>query len=340
MSGRIRFPDGSPGPGHGALANWFGSLELALARDVLCAGVVTQPRRILPNSTYMATRRTTQQQFWLRPDATTNNDTIYCIAVAALRHQIQVIDFNVLSNHLHQVFRASLANAPEYLRDVHGLIAKVMNARLGRWENLWSSAKPSLVELANEEDLIDKIVYVASNAVRHGLVERIEEWPGARGFHALLSGKPLKATKPKSFFSSKNKKLPDKVKLHLRIPPELGDHKTIMKAVIPRVSAAVRYFGHQRELTGIPVLGRARILRQPRAAAPSTPPERRGLNPRIGAKELETRLAAIQTKREFQKEYRLALLAYRAGAPISFPVGTYWLARHLGVGVKPIEKLS
>ena len=301
---------------------------------------MAKPRQMLRESAYMATRRTTQQQFLLKPDQRTNNDIIYCIAVCSQRHHIDVIDFKALSDHLHQVLFDRRGNVPAYLRDVNGLIAKIFNARYGRWENLWASGQGSLVRLEDTEDLIDRIVYVATNAVRHGLVERAHEWPGARGFAALLSGKPLKATRPKSFLSKRNKKWPDKVKLHLRIPPELGDHETIMQAVLPRIAAAERHYAHELALTGKPVVGRYRILRASHNDRAKTRATRRNLNPTIGAKDTPKRLMAIQRKRDFQKAYREALLAYRAGTPIPFPAGTYWLALHLNVPVAPIEKIG
>lgn len=301
---------------------------------------VTMPRQILPSSAYLATRRTTQRQFLLKPDQRTNNDLIYCIAVCAERHGIQIIDFKALSDHLHQVFFALRRNAPAYLRDVNGLIAKVFNARFGRWENLWASGQGSLVRLETIEALIEEIVYVATNAVKHGLVEHAYEWPGARGFEALVSGRPLKAKRPASFLSKRNKSWPDKVKLFLKIPPELGDHDAIIRAVLPRVAAAERQYRHEWNLAGKSFLGRYAVLRASREDHAKTRAVRRGLNPTIATKNTPVRLAAIERKRDFQKAYRKALLAYRAGAPIPFPAGTYWLALHLNVPVEPFENLA
>lgn len=299
---------------------------------------MTKPRQILPNAVYMATRRTTQRQLLLRPDAQTNNDVTWALGVTSQRHSIDLLAFICISDHLHQEFLDRLGNAPAYLRDLHGLIAKIFNSRFGRFENFWSSAKPSLVRLMDQEAIIEELVYIVTNAVKHGLVERPEEWPGAQGFHALISGKPIKATRPQSFVSRKNKKWPEKVKVYLRIPPEIGDHDTIVKTVIRRVQAAVDYYARLRG--DRPVVGRARILRQPRTDTAKSWAPHFKLSPTIATKATATRLAAIQDKREFEAEYRLALLAFRAGNPIPFPAGTYWLARHLGVAVKPIEKMS
>jgi len=43
------------------------------------------PRQVLPRQFYLITRRCTQRQFLLRPDAATNNAFLYCLIHAALR---------------------------------------------------------------------------------------------------------------------------------------------------------------------------------------------------------------------------------------------------------------
>jgi len=57
------------------------------------------PRAVLPGSFYKITRRCTQRQFLLRPDAATNNAFLYCLGEAAHRYAIDVILPSVMSNH-------------------------------------------------------------------------------------------------------------------------------------------------------------------------------------------------------------------------------------------------
>src|SRR5215471_5225773 len=49
------------------------------------------PRQVLPRQFYLVTRRCAQRQFLLRPDAATNNAFLYCLIVAALRSEIDVL---------------------------------------------------------------------------------------------------------------------------------------------------------------------------------------------------------------------------------------------------------
>src|SRR5262245_43907358 len=182
----------------------------------------------------MVTRRCTQRQFLLRPDRDTNNAFLYCLAVAAQRSDIVVLDFIQMSNHLHDVIYDPHGNAPAFYEHFHKLLAKCMNALRGRWENFFSSEQVCVVRLESRDDLIDKLVYVATNPIKDGLVERVDEWPGSSGFRALMSGEPMRAKRPEHFFSDSGT-MPEEVTLQLTIPSELGDREGILAEVRARV---------------------------------------------------------------------------------------------------------
>jgi hypothetical protein len=287
----------------------------------------------------MVTRRCTQRQYLLRPDRETNNAFIYCLAVAAQRNPIEVMNFVQMSNHLHAGLYDRLGNAPAFYEDFHKLLAKCMNARWGRWENFFSSEQVNVVRLETQEALVDKLVYIATNPVNDGLVERVDDWPGSSGYRALLSGEPLHATRPTRFFA-KDGKMPAEVTLHVTIPPELGDRNEILAAVRARVAAVEEQEACNRSRTGARVLGRYAVLRQSWRDSPTSKEPRRTLRPTFAARSLWARLEAIQRKRDFIAAYRRARLALRAGTPIPFPQGTYWLRRFLCVEIERCEKIS
>jgi putative transposase len=297
---------------------------------------VSLPRPVYPGSAVMVTRRCTQRQYLLRPDRETNNAFVYCLAVAAQRNPIEVIDFVQMSNHLHDVLYDRHGNAPAFYEDFHKLLAKCMNALRGRWENFFSSEPVSVVRLETQEDLINKLVYVATNPVKAGLVARVDEWPGSSGYRALLRDEPLRATRPTHFFSE-NGTMPAEATLHLTLPPELGDRDEILAAVQARVTAFEEEAARERARTGARVLGRNAVLRQSWRESPTSREPRRGLRPTIAARSLWARLEAIQRKREFIAAYRVARRALIAGTPIPFPPGTYWLRRFVGVEVASFE---
>jgi putative transposase len=286
----------------------------------------------------MVTRRCTQRQFLLRPDPETNNAFVYCLAVAAQRCAIDVLAFTAMSNHLHDGIYDRCGTAPEFYEHFHKLLAKCMNALRGRWENFFSSEQVCVVRLEGREDVIDKLVYIATNPVKDGLVARVEDWPGASGYRALMSGEPLTATRPSHFFAVDGT-MPTEVTLHLTIPPELGDREQILAEVRARVAAVEEEEARKRQETGRRVMGRYAVLRQSWRDSPTSREPRRGLRPTIAARNLWARLEAIQRKREFTAAYREARRALLAGCPIPFPPGTYWLRRFVRVAVDAAEKL-
>jgi hypothetical protein len=287
----------------------------------------------------MVTRRCTQRQFLLRPDRDTNNAVVYCLAVAAQRHHIDVLNFVQMSNHLHEALYDRHGNAPAFYEDFHKLLAKCMNALRGRWENFFSSEQVCVVRLERREDLIAKLVYVATNPVQDGLVARVHEWPGASGYRALIAGETLYATRPKHFFADDGT-MPAEATLRVTIPSELGERDHVVADVQRRVAAVEREKARERDRSGKGVLGRYTVLRQSWRESPTSREPRRNLRPTIAARSLWARLEAIQRKREFAAAYRTARLALIAGTPCAFPHGTYWLRRFWHVVVEPAEKLN
>ncbi len=287
----------------------------------------------------MVTRRCTQRQYLLRPDKETNNAVIYCLAVAAQRYDIEVMDFVQMTNHLHEGIFDRNGTAPAFYEHFHKLLARCMNALRGRWENFFASEQVNVIRLVTKEDLINKLVYIATNPVKAGLVEHVEEWPGASGYRALMSGTSIRATRPTHFFAKRGS-MPETVTLKLTIPRELGDRDEILAEVRARVASVEREEARQRAATGRKVIGRYAVLRQSWRDSPTSREPRRGLRPTIAARSLWARLEAIQRKREFVAAYRFARAALLVGSPIPFPYGTYWLARFIGVAVDAPEKMN
>ncbi len=158
------------------------------------------PREILPGRFYMVTRRCTQREFILRPDDETNNAFLYILADAAARFGIDVLGTCVEDNHHHTVCYDRTGRIVEFYEHLHKFVAKAQNALRGRWENLWSSEPPSLVQLVDPADVLDKLVYALTNPVKDGLVERVHHWPGVNTLSALLTKRTLTAHRPRHFF--------------------------------------------------------------------------------------------------------------------------------------------
>ena len=286
---------------------------------------MSQPRQILAGEYYMLTRRATQRQFLLRPDEQTSNIFTYCLIVAALRYKIDVLLTVAESNHHHTVIYDRDGRCPRFIEHFHKLFARCQNARLRRWENLWSSAEPTVTRLIDGDTVIEKLVYAASNPVKDLLVERACQWPGVNTYRELLSGKALRATRPHHFFRPDGK-MPKVVTLKLVIPSGLGTVEEVRAKVRAGVEAVERERLAFRAATGAPIVGRKRLRTQSWSASPTSCAPRRGLRPRF-AGPIAARIAALVDYRCFLAAYRIARTQWLIGDRVAFPPGTYSMAR-------------
>jgi hypothetical protein len=173
--------------------------------------------------------------------------------------------------------------------------------------------------------VIAQMVYAAANPVKDGLVERVHHWPGVNGYRYLLSGRPLRARRPRHFFRNPGP-MPEVVELTLTIPPELGPADEVIAEVRAGVEAVERRAAEERKRTGARVLGRRRVLEQSWKGSPTSLEPRRTLRPRFAGR-TEARAAALVDYKAFLAEYHEARARWLAGMRTCFPHGTYWLAR-------------
>jgi putative transposase len=293
---------------------------------------VTLPRPIYPKTVSMITRRCAQRQCLLHPDPEMVNAFIYCLAVAAKRYQIDILDFTQLSNHLHYIIYDRFGNAPDFTQYFHRLLACFVNKLRGREESVFASAQPDVVLIGTTEDLISRLVYVATNPIKHGLVATVDEWPGASGHRALLEDRTIHASRPKHFFSSEGD-LPEEVTLRVGVPQDFGDRDEILAALKQRVEDYQRAMAAERKRNNRQVLGRAAVLRQHWSHVPSSKPQRTPRR-RFASVCRLTLKKLLDRHADFLVAHRAARLALFEGSPIPFPFGTYWLRRYVGVQVQ------
>jgi putative transposase len=299
---------------------------------VLVKPVEMLPRQVLPGQFYLVTRRCTQRQFLLRPDPATNNAFTYCLIDAAQRAQIDIVLPCAMSNHYHAVIFDRYGRYPEFVEHFHKMFARSQNVLRGRLENFWSSDQVCVVRLVDREDVIDKLVYTATNPVKDGLVDKVHHWPGVNGLGALLGGRPLQADRPRHFFRHQGA-MPGSLELRLRIPPELGPEVEVLKELRERVATAEAAFAAARNQTGHRVRGRRAVLQQPWWDHPTTVEPRHNLRPQVAARNKWSRIEALRRNRAFVHDYLAARDAWLAGGVVCFPPGTWWLARYARVPI-------
>ena len=292
------------------------------------------PRPVVPGCFLLVTRRVTQRQFLLRPDEETNNIFLYCLAEAARQCGITIVLSQMMSNHHHTVLFDPEGREVEFRERFHKLLAKAQNAYRGRWENLWAAEEPSVVVLDSIEDVLAKLTYVATNPVKDGLVEKVHHWPGPNFTSALLTGKPMRATRPRHFFRDDGK-MPEEVELECELPAHVPNREQLLDELRRRIAEVEDACALERQRTGRRVVGRRGVLRQSWRESPTSREPRRGLRPRVAARNTWARIARLQRNKAWEAEYRACRLAWLAGLPVEFPYGTYWLARNANVRVKP-----
>jgi len=295
---------------------------------------MTAPRPVFPGQFLVIQRRCTQRQFLLRPDEATNNAFTYLLAEASQRFGIDIILSQMMSNHHHTAAYDRHGNHVEFREHFHKLVAKSQNALRGRWENLWSTEEPCVVETVAAEDLLNQLVYIATNPVNDGLVDRVHHWPGPKFVQALLSRRPIKATRPRHFFRADGP-MPEELELQLGLPEDFPEKEAFLAELERRIAEVEEQYARERMESGRRVMGRRCILRQSWRDTPTSREPRRNLRPRVAARDKVERIATLRRNKEWQAEYRSARLRWLAGFDVEFPFGTYWLRRFAKVPIKP-----
>jgi REP element-mobilizing transposase RayT len=284
---------------------------------------MTAPRQILPGTTYLVTRRCLERTFFLRPSRLTNATVGYLLAVAAARYEIQVHAFCVLSNHMHLVVTDPGAQLPAFHRYLDSLVARAVNASLGRWETFWAPHSYSAVPLTTPEDVIVKAAYVLANPVAAGLVESADRWPGLWSKPADIAGDPIEFQRPRHFFRAKGR-MPERAELQLVAPPGFRDAAAFRVALCVELEAQEVRAREEVHAAGKGFLGEAQVLKVSPRARPASIERRRGLNPRVAGRDKWKRIEALHRLKAFVNAYRAALRSWRRGvAGVVFPAGTY-----------------
>ena len=290
------------------------------------------PRRIVPGTTYLLSRRCFRRHFLLRPSDKVNQIFEFCLAVSAEKFGVLLHNFCVLSNHYHVVATDIHGDLPRFMHWLNEYVAKCVNAELGRWEFFWAPASYSAVTLVDREDVIAKMAYVFANPVDAGLVPRHEEWPGASSLLADIDGAPHVIHRPKGFFREEGP-VPKTAILQMVSPPAFdGARAESIGSVEERTREREREVQLQANQQGWRFLGVRQILAQSPLSRPSTLEPRRGLNPRVASRDKWQRIEALQHLRRFLDAYRAALMRFVDGERATvFPFGTYGMRVRFGV---------
>lgn len=278
---------------------------------------MTKPRCVLPDQTYLITRRCSQRRFLLKPDPIVKDVFSYALAVTACKYGIEVHAFVVMSNHYHLVVTDVRGKLPDFQRDLNSLIARALNRHWGRSENFWAPESYSAVRPLEDADVIAKIVYVLTNPVAAGLVKKAANWEGATSV-GMRFGQHYRVRQPRLFFG---KSMPSEAQLCLTRPNiYAGSSCTELEEHID-----LRVRGREEQLGGsVRFLGMRRVRAQPWWSCPESVEDGHQAKPTVASHNKWARREALQRCRDWLNAYARALADYvRGQTAIEFPPGTY-----------------
>ena len=294
-----------------------------LSSPECCHGDNMAPRRILPGSTYLITRRTVQRTFLLRPSPELNQAFLYCLGYAAERFGIDVHAFCAMSNHIHLIITDRGGTLPRFMHWLNLFLAKCVNVLLERWESVWTAGSYSAVVLLGEETILEKIVYTLVNPVSAGLVRFGAQWPGQRTRPQDIGTRVLTTERPEFYFGEE---MPEDAQLRLVRPPCLAelDDTALAEHIAERVSEEEARLQKEFDHKGRKFLGAKAVRETSPSASPTTEEPRRNLRPRVACRDKWNRIAWLKEIKVFLEEYREALEQFSVGVrDVIFPAGTY-----------------
>lgn len=267
--------------------------------------------------------------FLLKPCKATEQAVLYALGVTSQDYGIELHGLCVECGHYHLECTDHFGYLPDFLRDFHALVAKLLNVHWKRFENLWNTEQTSVVELVEASDAFDKLIYAVTNPAKDHLVEKTHHWPGITSIKAEYRDKWITVRRPHWYFR-RDGDMPRTVTFRFTRPPgfahlserEWNDKVDAAVAEVERDAAA------ERRRSGRRVVGRRAIRRQSAFDRPSTTERRRGINPRVACKNRERRIDTLRRNRQWLADYKAALRDYRAGNKSAlFPYGTWQLHR-------------
>ena len=263
----------------------------------------------------------------------------YVLAVCAAKFGVLVHAVVLMSTHEHLVLTDPNGVLPDFLRELHRLVA--LGAKvLRKWEGaVWDSDKTSVVRLLSPQAIVEKIAYCMANPVAAGLVRRACDWPGLTTSPRELGRAVLQAARPTVFFDPDNVQWPETASVALPVPPALEGQMPLEEFERQVTAELERQENEARDevaKSGRGFLGADRCRRtSPYQRARSFEALRdRSPSFAVGRGNREAFFAAVAELRAFRAAYRRALQQWRqAVRDVVFPLGTWMMWRQHAVAV-------
>ena len=277
----------------------------------------------------MFTRRVLRRENRLRASRKVNEIVGYLLAVLSSERGIELNAICYLGDHEHGVANDPDATLSELLRDLHALIANHINAVFDEDGALWDSRQTHVALLAEPEDILRKMAYVATNPVKHGLVKFARSYPGLR---MIWPCKPKTFKLPTGYLDAGLKRpdgsprWPETATLEMHRPRgfEHLSERELAVRLAEIVKSTEEEFRAEVIESGRQFVGRRALSKVPREYRAKTKEPRRGIVPRIVCGRKEIRKSVLEELADWLSRYRVALKEWVAGNhDVEFPHGTY-----------------
>jgi len=290
---------------------------------------MTTPTRVSPpESIHLITRRTTQGQFLLRPDSPLVQNFYYLLGYMQSCYEIGLHAACFPSNHIHLLMTDHLGDQLQrFNRHFFSLMARSTNCYRERTENLWNTKKPNCVLVApTARDIIDRCVYVTTNAVEAGLVSHAKKWPGVQILAKDIGRLQMVIQRPNFFYNPKGK-MPEEVTVRWTLPTVWdAAPEELQRRIAEACNARERELRERARIEGRKFMGPKRVLRQAVNSSPKNPQEKSEMIPHVACKDKELRKQALAWRKERQGRYdELRKLLLDGAKDLIFPEGTFVL---------------
>jgi REP element-mobilizing transposase RayT len=283
---------------------------------------------------FEVTDRTIHGRFLLLPTLVMKRTILGALGRAQRLHGVRCCGFAFLSNHFHLLLEVDDA---QQLSRFMGLFLSKLAREVGHlqgWKEKVFPRRYQAIPVTGEEAVqIERLKYILAHGCKEGLVERLEDWPGAHCVRALLTGEPLEGTwrereqetrarnrgqevDPSQFETPETFTL-DSLPCWRHLSPE--EQRRRVAHLVEEIEAEA---AAKRKREGKPVLGVAAILAQNPHAHPERP--KKSPAPLVHAATKAARLFFREAYAWFVAAYREAAEKLRKGnLGARFPVGSF-----------------
>lgn len=269
--------------------------------------------------------RTALSELLLRPCPILNEIVGGIIAKYSTIYNIEIFALCVLGNHYHMLVRAPEASLPLFVENMNREIALRVNRYLGRSGHFWSRRYDDLIVLEGA-DVLEALLYIVTNSVKHGLVRHPNSWPGICSYRQAIGFKEKtyrfcnfteyhKARRLAARSGEYVCRSDFEEQYVLKIKP-LSDLPELAKMTVSGVERLINQrtskLVSQRISTGEGFLGRRRVLAQP--AQGVFPKKTNKTNrPSCYSKNVVATLDYRETERKRRANYRDCSFLFRLG---------------------------